>query len=398
MNAPCLRSALAGLLALPLACAAWGQPPPKTPVDASPEHIAELIAKLEGADMAQRVRAMAAYKELVRIGKPAVPQLVEASQSPKPYVRVWSAAALGASGDRRAVQPMLRLFNDPVADVRKITVWHGAGLHKFDEGIAPAVVERLGDTSIEVRQWATRAINERIGLAKATPHLEAMTHSDSPNGRTFAFKLLLAARKQSPLPTIRKALHEAKDWHVRSAAIRCVGEGVCRHGKDMVDLIFLALKDSSEEVRADAVELTEFVLKEPQALNPELRRKVTERLETTLPPVSQGAIGPPAGRVALPAGRGQESGASGGRAGRHDRPRRRCAAIRLASAGPVRGAQPQSGPRRARSARRRRAVHPHNGLGAAPMGHQRPIRVQTRRSAGKTPRRHRRDPQQAGTA
>ena len=262
-------------------------PAPKAPpVDKSPEHIAELIAKLEGGSMSERVRALKAYKELLRIGRPAIPQLVKAAQGDKPWVRVWAGAALAASGDRRAVGPLLKLMEDPFAEARMIATWHGSGLHHLDRRIAPTVVRRLGDPNDGVRQWAEKALRQRIKFRGAMRELEKMTHSDSPNGRTLAFKLLMSRRKQDPAAVIGKTLSEEKDWRVRSAAIRCLGEGVMKPHQPYFDLLFRAMDDESEEVKADAVELMEYALKETADRMPaEVRAPITNKLEKKLPPL-----------------------------------------------------------------------------------------------------------------
>ena len=285
------KLAFALLLALGLAVgtASKTEAAPKKkrpPPDKSPEHIAELIGKLEGEGMPERVRAKGAYDELLRIGRPAVPQLVEATRSEKPYVRVWSAAALASTRDPRAVEPVLRLLEDPFVEVRLIVAWHGAGLHQLDKRIAPAIVRRLGDSNHDVRQWAQRALKERIKFRGAMPELEKMTRGDSAVGRALAFKILMARRGQNPAATIAQALSEEDDWRVRSAAVRCLGEGVMGAHQPLFDLLFRAMDDESEEVKADAVEVMEHVLKETAGRMPNtVRTSITNKLEKKLPPL-----------------------------------------------------------------------------------------------------------------
>ena len=277
------RLALTIFLALGLAVEARAAPP-KTPPDTSPERIAELIEKLQGGSMSERVRAKGAYEQLLRIGPAAVPQLVAAVRSRKPWVRVWAGAALAATRDPRAIEPMLELLEDPFLDARKIATWHAAGLHRLDDRIAPAIVRRLADDDATVRNWAQRALRERIKFRGIVPELKKMTHSDSAPGRTLAFKLLMTHQKQDPKAAIAGALSEAKDWRVRSAAVRCLGEGVMKPRPPMFELLFHAMDDTSEEVRADAVELTEYVLKETADHMPnEIRAPITNRLQEKLP-------------------------------------------------------------------------------------------------------------------
>lgn len=261
-----------------------GAAPPKkaeAPLDTSPEHIAELIGKLNR----QSVGASNAYKELVRIGPAALPQLVEAVESKKPWVRVWAGAALGASRDPRAVDPMLKLLQDPFFQARKIAAWHAAGLHRLDKRIAPAIVQRLTDSDEGVRGWAERALIKCIKFRGAVGELTKMTHGDSAMGRTAAFKLLMRHRKQDAAAAIAAALSEEKDWHVRSAAVRCLGEGVLKPHQPFFDLLYRAMTDESEEVKADAVEVMEHALKETADRMPEnIRAPITKKLGEKLPP------------------------------------------------------------------------------------------------------------------
>ena len=278
-----LTVVLVAALSVAVAAAPRKKPPPP---DRSPEHIAELIAKLEGGSMGERVRASKAYKELTRIGRAAVPQLVAAANGDKPWVRVWAAAALASTRDPRAVEPLLKVLEDPLAEARMIATWHGAGLHNLDKRIAPAIVRRLADSAASVRQWAEKAIRERIKFRGILDDLQKMTSSDSAFGRTSAFKLLMGHRHQDPADTIGKALSEEKDWRIRSAAVRCLGEGVMRPHQPMFDLLFRALDDESEEVKADAVQIMEHVLKETADQMPrDMRKQITDKLEKKLPPM-----------------------------------------------------------------------------------------------------------------
>lgn len=254
------------------------------PVDSSPAHVAELIQKLDGEGMSQQVAAKGAYEELMRIGRPAIPQLLEAAQDKSPWVRLWSGAALAATHDAQAVEPLLRLMEDPFPTARAIAVWHGAGLHDLDPRIAPRVVQRLADSAGEVRKWAERALRERVKLRGVTGDLEALLASDSPSGRMLAFKLLMSVREQEPLAAITRALAAERDWKRRSAAVRCLGEGVAPVDEAMVDLLFRAMDDESDEVKADAVEVMEFALKE-QGEKLANKKGVTDRLGERLAPL-----------------------------------------------------------------------------------------------------------------
>ncbi|MBN1485524.1 MAG: HEAT repeat domain-containing protein [Chloroflexia bacterium] len=92
----------------------WRANRPQAPT-VDQEEIARWIALLSHPNDPQHTRAM---DELVVIGKPAVPALLEALRSDT-WIQVFRASeALGLMGERRAVWPLLRLLNHPNSNVR----------------------------------------------------------------------------------------------------------------------------------------------------------------------------------------------------------------------------------------------------------------------------------------
>ena len=274
---------LLSALALAVAATAGTNDPP---VDTSRERIAGLIEQLDGGSMGERVRAKNAYEQLQQIGPAAVPQLLEATGSESRWIRLWAMAALASTRDACAVEPALRLMEDPFFEVRKIATWHGAGLHELDGRIAPAVARRLADADWGVREWAQKALRERVKFRGAEAELEKMTHGDSATGRALAFKLLVRWRKKVPAAAVGKALAEDTDWRVRSAAVRALGEKLMAPEQRFFDLLFLGMADRSEEVKADAVEVMEYALKETAGnMSSELRAPIIDKLKAQVPPL-----------------------------------------------------------------------------------------------------------------
>lgn len=264
----------------------------KIPPDTSAEHIAQLISRLDGGSMSERVRAKGAYEELLAIGKPAIPQLVEAASDKRPWVRVWTGAALAQSRDARAVEPILALLKDPFVETRMIASWHAAAMADLDARIAPAIARNLRDSSADVRKWADRAIRERLKYARCAEEIELSLRCDVAPARMLAFKLTLWGKNQEPVPAVERALAEEKDWRVRSAAVRALGEGIIPVDRTLFELLFKGLADESDEVKADAVEVIDFVLKEQarhlsdavrQEFVPQLPAKLKAMLDSPLP-------------------------------------------------------------------------------------------------------------------
>lgn len=276
-------SILAGFVLLcGVALAGESKPGP----DASPEHISELISRLDGGSMSERVRAKGAYEELVAIGKPAIPQLVAAATDKRPWVRVWAGAALAQSRDARAVEPLLALLKDSLPEARTIATWHAAGLAELDPRIAPAVAQNLRDPNPDVRKWADRAIRERLKYPRCAQEIDLSLRCDLPPARALAFKLLLWGKNLEPVPTMERTLAEEKDWRVRSAAVRALGEGILPADRTLFELAFKGLADPSDEVKADAVEVIDSVLKEQARHLPEdVRREFVAQLPAKLTPM-----------------------------------------------------------------------------------------------------------------
>lgn len=271
-------------LALLLATPVFGQAAEQKPA-VPPEQIAELIRQLDGADMASRVRAKSAYQKLQKIGKPAVPQLLDAMKHKSPWVRLWAGAALAGMGEPGAIEPLLKMLKDPNVNARMIATYHISGFHNRDPRIAPAIARQAADPSPDVRKWTGRAL-ARIKFKGAIPELEKLTHSDSPDARTTAFTLLLNHRSKNKPLDIRRAIDAEEDWRVRSAAVRAIGEGVINEVAQAFDLLLHALDDAHDEVKADAVEVLNHVLKETMRDLPEkLRDRVLGSLDKKLPPL-----------------------------------------------------------------------------------------------------------------
>jgi HEAT repeat protein len=132
----------------------------------------------------------AAITALAKIGKPAIPLLIETilHDRTSKFRRASAAAALGLIGDRRATLPLLRATKDPSIDVRLHAI---VALARFRESAAiPYLIRALSDESGGVRLQATRTLG-----------------------------LLQSKKAVGPLIT---ALRDEK-WYVRQHAARSLG-------------------------------------------------------------------------------------------------------------------------------------------------------------------------------
>lgn len=91
------------------------RPPQPAPPEPGEEEIARWVALLARPEDPQHARAL---DELVVIGRPAVPMLIEALQGDAWIQPFRASEALGLIGDRRAIRHLKRLLNHPNSNVR----------------------------------------------------------------------------------------------------------------------------------------------------------------------------------------------------------------------------------------------------------------------------------------
>lgn len=143
------RSLALLLAALPLwaACRAKETPPDPT----------VLLADLQSADPEKRGRA---NLELIRMGEPAVPGLVELLKSGDPRVRSQVAATFwGMGGRARAAVPALaEALGDPDPVFRASVAMALENMGPAAAGAVPALIKGLSDSDRAVRQAAVRAL------------------------------------------------------------------------------------------------------------------------------------------------------------------------------------------------------------------------------------------------
>lgn len=123
-----------------------------------------LIEQLDSEDW--KVRSKAAG-ELVKIGKPAVPELLEALTGEATTARSHAADALGDIKDPRAVEPLIWALGVSSAETRERAAYALGRIG--DERAARPLSRLLNDPDREVREAAARALRktDRTGMAFA---------------------------------------------------------------------------------------------------------------------------------------------------------------------------------------------------------------------------------------
>lgn len=185
-------------------------PPPATPVPAAqPEgdpdaaRIAGLIAGL--GDPAKGAREEA-RRILVKIGAPAVPDLILALDDAETRVRIEAAEALGAIRDPRAAEPLAGLLGDPSKELWGAVSRAFAGI---GSPAVPALLDALSETDQTARRRAVHALG-RIRDPGSAESLIALLNKDRSTGvRVEIAAALGKIRDRAACDALLDALH---DW------------------------------------------------------------------------------------------------------------------------------------------------------------------------------------------
>ncbi|MER3501191.1 MAG: hypothetical protein IMHGJWDQ_001200 [Candidatus Fervidibacter sp.] len=199
-----------------------------------------LIDQLKSTD--EKIRA-AAVEALRTIGKPAASLLREAAKSKDPLQRWGAIAALGETGDPRAVPVLLRALRDQDENVRAVAA---ASLGKLRYArAAPDLVRTLGDKSERVQAHAEWAL-ENIGDRAIPAIMEGAKHSAT---RLRAFRLLGRLKARKAVPLLVDGLKDQRA-EVRAIAAWALGEIGDRRA---LAALRQALADKDLTVRREAV-------------------------------------------------------------------------------------------------------------------------------------------------
>jgi len=165
-----------------------------------------------------------ACQDLIGIGEPAVPALIDALKDRRPQARWWAVAALCRIGDDRGYAPVLQVLqNDESAFVRSTAVYYLRHFHTKGKDIWPEVEKALGDKDGEVGRWALRLMMED-GYPKLDEVLRKVLKQGNSELQSYALQHLRemgernAGQARAYLPLV-KELIQAKDERVRYDAI-----------------------------------------------------------------------------------------------------------------------------------------------------------------------------------
>jgi hypothetical protein len=146
-----LRATIASILLLAASISTWAADPPKS--ETLEARIARLIEKL--GDARFRVRE-AATKELIAIGRPAIPALRKALASPDPDIRLRARMILGKI--KNSVPGLIEDLGHKDPAIRREAAEQLGRLGAEAKAAAPALVKALKDADPSVREAAATAL------------------------------------------------------------------------------------------------------------------------------------------------------------------------------------------------------------------------------------------------
>lgn len=213
------------------------------------ERIASLIEQLKDVD--RRV-SHDAYKALVEIGEPAVPELIKALDNESFSVRQYAVFALGKIGEPAEVilPALLRMLNDNSQDVRWASVQRLGKFGQSNPTVIAALADALEDEAGQVRHIAG---NSLIDVGKpAVPSLRKALEHEDREVRMLATYALTQLDEPVSVSLLTETL-EYGGVTVRERIAPAIGK-MGESARDAVPVLLKVVADGPDQSRRPAVD------------------------------------------------------------------------------------------------------------------------------------------------
>jgi len=236
---------------------------------AGSERVGHLIRRLNVSwDMDAQVDAKEAYDELRKLGRAAVPACLRAMAEGNPSARMWSAAAVAATRDPRAIEPMLKLLRDEHYKVRMIVSYHIRAFLE-DARVAPALGSQLADPVEAVRGQAMKVLREAKPPA-ALPSVRKALLADDLAARADALRMVFVYEKRNLSVSIPEIVRSGENGFVRSAAVALLPTVAKMDKARALEFVSLA-RDHEPLVAEAALDVLRDIFKEPPVSGQDLK-------------------------------------------------------------------------------------------------------------------------------
>ncbi len=189
-----------------------------------------------------------AASSLITLGQEAVPETVKLIDCKQADLEFWAIQILGEIGGEKARQSLIhKILNEATpVDQKQALI---SGLKNFDHAdvVAP-LIQMLGDEDWIVRKQAGEALWEIGDVSEEL--LGRALSSKNHHIRYWAARVLGDLQASQFAPALLNVMKNDKTWSVRAAAAPALGgNGDDKITQDLVD----ALRDSSEYVKKNAM-------------------------------------------------------------------------------------------------------------------------------------------------
>jgi len=141
-------------------------------------------------------------------------------------VKIKAITLLGASGNPRAIEPLLATFNDSFMnwECPSIKSYAAAALGNFkeDSRVVETLIEGVDDRELLTREASVQSLG-RIGNPKAVPSLIRVLSDKSITMRLSAIKSLEQIGDPQAIPYLKRMAENESDPVVRSEAMAALG-------------------------------------------------------------------------------------------------------------------------------------------------------------------------------
>lgn len=217
----------------------------------------QLTAALRQRDPRIRGGAAEVLGDLGPRASESVPALVRVLQDKDQSVRVHAAHALGAIGDRSAIEPLIATLNDPLSSVRAASA-ESLGRIRAAEAI-PVLTQKLADPEAEVCVKAAQAVwrIDRDGNLAVPVLVRALRDRHAGMEAKFVLGEIGPAAKDAVAALVQSLREERVGRPLRTPPSSALALG--RVGAAAVPALIPVLKTDYDEVRTSAVIALGFV-------------------------------------------------------------------------------------------------------------------------------------------
>ncbi|MBU7014616.1 MAG: HEAT repeat domain-containing protein [Theionarchaea archaeon] len=195
---------------------------------------------------------------LKRIGAPSIPYIIEAMKDTN-WKTGWGAIALGKTGDKRAIEPLVRALGDEDREIRFRVPEVLQGFQ--DPRTIPPLIRLLEDEDHQVQGQAALALR-KMGPSALDP-VKAFSSVSTGRAKGLAVWVLGAVGDRSVVGLLLEAL-EDPCWEVRKDAISALREIVTRERKESKTSLWKKLKSELKDLENSVVESLVPLLEDPE--------------------------------------------------------------------------------------------------------------------------------------